>query len=362
MNGIISWLSHKVNYYPGLFCTSCHESPITFGCKTGFLRTLPQYFLYGCRNNMSDNKTSQLVDYLVVSNRQERRFTSETGTRWGGLIEPAPGENPEKTDAGMRIVLFGSWEFGYLALETLKKYESRFPEEINLAGFVTDDPINPDAKISLKKRIWGLLDMPDRVIDETTIIESALRHGTPVYNGEIKSDPFRKLLQQWNPDAIFVCVFGQVIDRFIVGLPPYGIYNFHPSDLARNFGAGPAPYDDLAARRAETTVWTVHHVSEEIDSGHIVGQSPPICVFNGEGNLPGDPFLVYNKIAEPLSLMVLIMARELRCRQRCEETGLLKSLDFSAVYPQDAREKLMQCIKLENHFNFFLEPALSLFF
>jgi hypothetical protein len=311
---------------------------------------------------MSDNNTSQLVDYLVVLNRQGRRFTSETGIRWGGLIEPAPEENPEKTDAGLRIVLFGSWEFGYLALETIKEFESRFPDEISLVGFVTDDPINPDAKISLKKRIWGLLDMPDRVIDETTIIESALRHGTPVYTGEIKSDPFRKLLQQWKPDAIFVCVFGQLIDSFIVDIPPCGIYNFHPSDLARNFGAGPAPYDDLAARGAETTVWTVHHVSEEIDSGHIVGQSPPVCVFNGEGNLPGDPFLVYNKIAEPLSLMVLIMARELRRRHRSGEAGLLKSLDFSAVYPRDSREKLMQRIVRENHVNFFLEPALSLFF
>ncbi|MEI7724946.1 MAG: formyltransferase family protein [Bacteroidota bacterium] len=311
---------------------------------------------------MSDYKTSQLVDYLVVLNRQERKFTSETGTRWGGLIEPGQGENPEKTDAGLRIVLFGSWEFGYLALETLKAYESRYPGEVNLVGFITDDPLNPDAKISLKKRIWGLLDMPERVIDETTIIESALSHGVPVYTGEIKNDPFRKLLQQWKPDAIFVCVFGQVIDRFIADIPPYGIYNFHPSELARNFGAGPAPYDDLAGRRAETTVWTVHHVSEEIDSGHIVGQSPPICVLNVEGNLPGDPFLVYNKIAEPLSPMVFIMARELRRKHRLKETSFIDSLNFFAVYPEKSREKLMQRINRENHVNFFLEPVLSLFF
>ena len=312
--------------------------------------------------DMSDKNTSKLVDYLVVLNQQDRRFTSETDTRWGGLIEPAPGENPGKTSEGMRIVLFGSWEFGYLALETLKKYESLFPEEINLVGFVTDDPLNPDAKISLKKRIWGLLDMPQRVIDETTIIDSALSHGIPVYNGEIKIDSFRNLLQQWKPDVILVCVFGQLIDSFIVDLPPCGIYNFHPSELARNYGAGPAPYDDLAARGAETTVWTVHHVSEQIDSGHIVGQSPPICVLNGEGNLPGDPFLVYNKIAEALSPMVFIMARELQRKHRVKETGTLNSFDFSAVYPENAREKLLQRNKWKSPVNFFLEPDLSLFF
>jgi hypothetical protein len=311
---------------------------------------------------MSDNNTSKLVDYLVVLNSDNRRYTSEAGARWGGLLEPAPDENPEKTGEGLRVVLFGSWEFGYLALETLKKYESRFPGEVNLVGFVTDDPLNPDAKISLKKRIWGLLDMPERVIDETTIIESALSHGTPVYNGEIKSDPFRRLLQQWNPDVIFVCVFGQVIDRFIADLPPYGIYNFHPSELARHYGAGPAPYDDLAARRAETTVWTVHHVSEELDSGHIVGQSPPICVLNGEGNLPGDPFLVYNKIAEPLSPMVFIMTREIQQKHQLNETGSLTSVNFSDAYPEEIREKLMRRIRQENHVNFFLEPDLSLFF
>jgi len=310
---------------------------------------------------MPDKNTANLVDYLVVQNRPGRRFTSEADTRWGGLIEPAPGENPGKTGEGLRIVLFGSWEFGYLALETLKQYEFRFPGEINLAGFVTDDPLDPDAKISLKKRIWGLLEMPERVIDETTIIESALCHGTPVYTGEIKNDSFHRLLQQWKPDVVLVCVFGQLIDRFIADLPPCGIYNFHPSELSLNHGAGPAPYDDLAARGAETTVWTVHHVSEEIDSGHIVGQSPPICVVNCEGKLPGDPFLVYNKIAETLCPMVYIMARELQRRHRLKETGALKRFNFPAVYSGEALENLMHPIKQESHVNFLLEPNLSLF-
>ena len=75
---------------------------------------------------MSDNSTSKLADYLVVLNSECRSFTSETDSRWGGLIDPAPDENPGKTGNGLRIVLFGSWEFGYLALETLKRYESLF--------------------------------------------------------------------------------------------------------------------------------------------------------------------------------------------------------------------------------------------
>ena len=38
-----------------------------------------------------------------------------------------------------------------------------------------------DARISFRKRVWRLLDPPDRAVDETSIIESGLLHGIPVY-------------------------------------------------------------------------------------------------------------------------------------------------------------------------------------
>jgi hypothetical protein len=311
---------------------------------------------------MSTNpENEKLIDYLVVLDKPGRKFHSEEDNRWGGLIEPAPGENPAKTEDGLRVVLFSSWELGYMALETLKSYESRFPEKVTLAGFVTDHPLNPDAKISVRKRVWGYLDKHERVIDETTIIESALSHGTPVYTGEIKIGSFRRLLEQWNPDVIMVCVFGQLIDASIFNFPVYGIYNFHPSDLLQGYGAGTNPYVDLATRKAETTVWTVHHISEGIDSGHIIGHSPPICVLNREGTLPVNPFVVYNKFAQTLSPMVVILANELHRRWVQKETGAIDHLDFKALFPLDLREKMLKPITRDAPDNMFLNPEQLLF-
>ena len=310
---------------------------------------------------MTNPDNEKLIDYLVVLDKPGRRVSSEEDTRWGGLIEPAPGENPGKTDEGIKIVLFGSWEFGYLALETLKAFESRFPQKLNLVGFVTDHPLNPDARISVRKRVWGLLEMHERVIDETTIIESALSHGTPVYTGEVKIESFRNLLKKWNPDAIMVCVFGQLIDHFIISFPAYGIYNFHPSDLSHGYGAGTSPYSDLAERHAETTVWTVHHVSEEIDAGHIIGQSPEICVLDDSRKLPENPFVVYNRIAEALGPMVSILAGELYRRWMLRKAVAVDCFDFTSAFPEKVIYSLKRPVTRNDPENIFLNPYRSLF-
>jgi hypothetical protein len=293
---------------------------------------------------MTNPENEKLVKYLVVLEEPGRQFLTEDDTRWGGLIQPSPSENPDKTGEGLRIVLLGSWEYGCLVLETLKEYERRYPKKLNLVGLVTDDPLNPDAKISLKKRIWNFIELPYRVIDETFIIESGLSQGVPVYTGEIKIDSFQRLLKQWNPDAILVCVFGQVINSDTIHLPPYGIYNFHPSDLSRHLGAGPAPYEDLASRNAETTVWSVHHVSEEIDQGHIVGQSPPVNVKNKQGLLPVDPLIVYQKLGEALPLLVFYLVAELNRRFDMKMTGFIDHIDFSSQVSEDIKKRLLQPI------------------
>jgi hypothetical protein len=310
---------------------------------------------------MTNPENEKLIQYLVVRDKPGRWFSSADDTRWGGLIEPAPEENPVKTSEGMRVVLFSSWELGYVALEALKTYESRFPSRLNLAGFVTDDPLNPDAKISVKKRIWGLLDMQERVIDETVIIDSSLIHGTPVYTGEIKIESFRQLLKKWNPEAIMVCVFGQIIDSFIIHYPPFGIYNFHPSDLARGYGAGTSPYSDLAERKAGTTVWTVHQVSEDIDAGPIVGQSPEINVRNSRGNLPKNPVMVYDKMAEALGPMVFVLMDELYRRRVLAKPGAIERFDFSSALPEKLSFSLKRPITQDTPENFLLDPDKLLF-
>ncbi len=293
-------------------------------------------------------KSEDIIEYFVVSGKQDRKVSAESDTRWGGLIEPSPSENTGKTNAGMRVVLFASWDLGYLVLETLKGIENEYPGQLNLVGLVTDDPLDPKAKISLKKRVWSLLDMPYRVIDETFIIESGLNHGIPVYTGEVKVDSFHRILEKWNPDAILVCVFGQVIDSFIINLPGCGIYNFHPSDLSRQQGAGPAPYDDLVQRNANTTVWSVHRVSEEIDCGEVVGKSPPVNVLDIKGRLPENPIAVYHKLAEALSPLTYFLVRELGRNFESNKPGWIGPVDFDSLIPHEIKTRLMQPVTHES--------------
>lgn len=291
---------------------------------------------------MTNLQNEKIVNYLVMCDKPGRKFTSEPDNRWGGLLEPDSSENPDKKDSGLRVALFASWDFGYLVLETLKEFEKEYPGELNIVGLVTDDPLNPDAKISVRKRIWSQLDQPSRVIDETFAIESALSDGIPVYTGEIKIESFHRLIEKWNPEAILVCVFGQVIDSFIIHFPAYGIYNFHPSDLSQHHGAGPAPYDDLAARHAGTTVWSVHQLTEEIDSGEVVGTSPPVNVLDEKGELPLNPLVVYDKLAEALSPLAFFLVKELERNFELKKHCRIDHIDFDKMISEKEKSKLLQ--------------------
>ncbi len=295
-------------------------------------------------NNLENEK---IVNYLVICNKAGRKFTSEPDNRWGGLMEPDPTENPDKTDAGLRVVLFASWDFGYLVLETLKEFEKEFPGQLNLVGLVTDNPLNPDAKISLKKRVWSLLNQPSRVIDETFVIESALSDGIPVYSGEVKVESFHRIIEKWNPEAILVCVFGQIIDSFTINFPRYGIYNFHPSDLSKHLGAGPSPYTDLAQRHAGTTVWSVHHLTGEVDGGEVVGKSPPVNVLDAKGVLPENPLVVYNKLAEALSPLAFFLVKEFERNFELNKPGRIDHIDFDNLIPENIKTRIMQPVARE---------------
>ena len=294
---------------------------------------------------MTNLENEKLVRYLVVEERPGRRFTAAEDTRWGGLITPDPEEVSPGPGRGARVVLFGSWLFGYVLLRTLELYQDRFPGALDLVGLVTDDPLNPDARIFAKKRVWRLVDSPHTVIDETAIISSALGRGVPVYTGEVKVDSFRRLLGQWRPDVILVCVFGQLIDARIIEVPPLGIYNFHPSDLAGHHGAGPAPCDDLAQSGAGATVWSVHQVDEGFDTGKVVGQSPPVNVLHEDGTLPGDPLVVYEKISEALGPVASLFVDEICRRYRRSERGAVDRVELEEPFPGELRARLLQPVR-----------------
>jgi hypothetical protein len=289
------------------------------------------------------------LNHRLILDHSGRSFLPVAGSRWGELIVPAPDEATKAPAAGLRLVLFASFEFGYTALEAVKAYARRFPGRAQLVGLVTDDPVNQSARIGLKKRVWQYLDRDETIAIETAVVESALREGVPVYTGEIKIDSFRDLLEAWRPDAIVSCVFGQVIDAWIINRPPYGIYNLHPSDLAHGHGAGPAPAADLAARGATSTVWTIHQVIDAVDAGPIVAVSPPINVLNHSGVLPTDPLLLYDKLTETAGCLVACLVDVLSRRCGSDKPGKLDSLEVEAAIPAEVRARMLEPIRADHH-------------
>ena len=285
------------------------------------------------------------VEFLLLNDEPQRKIINPDNARWGELILPSPHERSERIDHGARILLFAGYLYGYLLMETLKECERRFPGRFSLIGLVTDDPANPEAKISRKKRLWSLVDFPETILLETEMIESALTFGIPCYTGEVKSDYFRRLLDEWKPDAIISCVFGQLIDKTIIDCPPYGIYNFHAADLAAGYGAGPRFWEDTMARELATTKVTVHWVSEEIDTGHIVGQSPPINIRMPDGSYPDDAAMLLYKTVVPVDQMGAKLVSEIIRRKETGKTGFVDALDFVADFSEERRRQLLEPIR-----------------
>ncbi len=294
---------------------------------------------------MIDLELESAINQALIADNEKRKFVPIKESRWGELIIPAKDENPKKNNRGFRILIFGSFLFGYMLLETLKLCEKKFPDRLNIVGLVTDDPVNPESKISQKKRIWRLLDSNEKLNIEKITIESALSFGIPCYTGEIKTNYFRHLLKIWNPYAIIVFVFGQLIDSPIINYPSYGIYNFHPSDLAEHHGAGTQPFEDLIARKAETTKITIHIITEQIDSGPIVGQSTPIRVKMENGEMPDNTFVIDDKIIMGIDYMAAALISELVIRKEKNQIGLIKILNFDEIFSERIKKKLMEPIK-----------------
>jgi folate-dependent phosphoribosylglycinamide formyltransferase PurN len=289
------------------------------------------------------------LNHRLALDRPGRAFVPIAGSRWGELILPAPEEARTRPGAGLRVVMFASFEFGYLAVEAVKAYARKFPDRVQLVGLVTDDPVNLAAHIGLKKRVWKYLDQSETVGIETAIVESALSDGVPTFTGEIKTDGFRALLESWSPDAILSCVFGQVIDAPIIDRPAFGIYNFHPADLAHGYGAGPAPAADLAARGATSTVWTIHQVSEAVDAGHIVATSPAISVQDLSGALPADPLVIYDKLTEPVGWLTACLVDALARQFAGGTPGSLDHLEVAATLPAALQARMLEPIRADHH-------------
>ena len=290
------------------------------------------------------------------------------GARWGALIAPPPAmsrsvvvpppamsrsivapptamsRSVQDRAGTFRLVLFGSFWIGHAALRAALAYQDRGPGSARLVGVATDDPLSPQARISLKKRAWGLMTPEERRAVKLGLLGTALDAGVPVYTGEIKTPGFRRLLAEGRPDAIITCGFGQVLDRAILEAVPYGAYNCHPTDLANGHGAGPAPWDDMEARGVHHTVWSVHQMTEVVDAGPVIGQTPPINVADADGRLLRDKRSFFYKVLPPIGWMVMRVIDALVQRHEQGLRGPLTRVDLDAAMPPGLRRRLLQPI------------------
>lgn len=189
---------------------------------------------------------------------------------WGrfvpGIIRARPGP---------RVLAFTSFDFGRRALEELVRMHHR--NAINLVGVCTDDALDPDAKISKQRRTWRYLSPIAVEATQRGTEKLALDARIPLYTGKIRTRFFiEHLLPAMRPDIIVMYGFGQVIPPEVFDYPPWGMYNLHPSDLARGLYPGADPFGDMARDGATSTKVTMHHVNEEVDGGAIVATSPSV--------------------------------------------------------------------------------------
>lgn len=293
---------------------------------------------------MTKFNEDKLDEILVDDNTNRKIIVNSENSPWGQLILPGKDENPDKTNKGLKVLIMASYRTGFLLLNTLIEFEKRFPDKLNIVGLITDDPVSQDAKISLKRRIWRFFNDEEKLEIEEAIVEEALCFGIPCYTGAVKTEYARNLLKKWNPDVIQVFVFGQIIDTPIITFPKMGIYNYHPADLAHHHGAGPQPYQDLINRDAHTSLFTIHQLSEELDSGHILGQSPEINIRMEDGTLSHNLLVIEDKMIEPMDFMAVVLTNSLIANW---EKGIITpiiDLDFASYFNKIQKNELMRPI------------------
>lgn len=258
---------------------------------------------------------------------------------WGGFFLPAKMKDSQKK--GLRIVFFGSAIGGQLILESLISLEKKYPELLNTVGLVTDDPVDPKAKISLKKRIWNNYSQVESSIIMNKLVSTSLNAGIPCYTGKVKTNYFRKIYSGWNPDVLIMNCFGQKLDEFLYLYPSLGAYNFHPSNLVCHIGIGAQPFQDIMRNGLDTSPIVIHKVTEIIDSGPVVGISPEINIRLPDGKYPDSIVSLLFKMNSITAWMTIDLIFEIIQQKNCNNAGALTAINFDQTIPYSIKQMLL---------------------
>ena len=269
----------------------------------------------------------------------EFKKTKNKESLWGEFYEPVkPKSNPGN---GLRVVLFVSCNCGNTVINNLALFEHKYPGLLNLTAVVTDDPVDPDARISLKKRIWSQYTPGERSDLRTKIINSCMDFGIPCYTGAVKTDYFRKIYESWNPEVLIMFCFGQKLNSFIYDYPVNGAYNFHPSDLPKQIGAGTQPFQNAIRSGLKTAPLVIHQITELIDMGPIVGVSSPVNICLSDGTYPKSLLTLLEKITSVGGWMSIQLIASIIKQKTMGETGPLTWIDYEKELPDEIKQFMM---------------------
>ncbi len=261
-------------------------------------------------------------------------------TLWGALYQPPAPVKP--TPGALRLALFISCNCGVNLLNNLYKLAAKNPGTIHIAGVATDDPTDPDARITLRKRVWNEYSPAERQELKEKMIGNCIGKGIPCYTGAVKTEYFRRIYREWNPDVLIMFCFGQKLDPFIYDYPVMGAYNLHPSDLPKKIGAGTQPFQNAIRNGLKSSPLVIHQITELIDMGPIVGVSPPVNICLADGSYPASILTLLEKITNIGGWMSVELVLEILKRKQSGHSGALERIEFDAVIPTPIRELLRQ--------------------
>lgn len=123
----------------------------------------------------------------------------------------------------------------------------------------------------------AVVSQPDRPVGRRQKIEPtavklvATRHNISVFQPEnLRDQEWTEKIRDLKPDAIVVVAFGQIIPKSIIGIPPRGCVNVHPSLLPRH--RGPSPIQETILQGDRNGGVTIMLMDEKVDHGAILRQ------------------------------------------------------------------------------------------
>lgn len=204
----------------------------------------------------------------------------------------------------MRIVFMGTPDFAVPALETLLESEHQ------VIGVVTQ-PDKPKGR-------GKAMQMPPVKV-------KALEYNIPVFQPvKIRNEEAINHLKKWNPDAIIVAAFGQILPGEIINMPRYGCLNIHASLLPKYRGA--APIQQAVIDGETESGVTIMKMDEGLDTGAMVKKASVLLDKKETGESLHDKLSV---LGGPLILDVLQELEEGRAvfeEQKNEESSYAKML------------------------------------